>query len=179
MSTISPLPAHLDQSIEDLAKLHHEHRQSAGRRLRAIAGVTAWLSQPSVLLGIVAVVAAWFVYAVASGQGEPHSWAMASLELVTAVLALLVAIVILVAQRHEDELAARRAELTLEFALLSDRRAAKIIQLLEELRRDTPAIVDRVDHESAELAAPTDPHAVLDELEKRSQEGTPEQRPND
>ena len=38
--------------------------------------------------------------------------------------------------KREDELATRREQLTLQLAILSEQKAAKIISLLEELRQD-------------------------------------------
>ena len=55
-----------------------------------------------------------------------------------------------------------------QIALLTDRKTAKIIALLEELRQDSPAVRDRHDPEAAALSKATDPHAVTAELEKRT-----------
>ena len=68
---------------------------------------------------------------------------------------------ILVAQKHEDELNAHRDTLTLELAILSDQKIAKVIQLLEELRRDTPQVQDRVDPEADQMAQHADAQSVL------------------
>jgi len=53
-------------------------------------------------------------------------------------------------------------------ALLADRRNAKIVDLLEELRRDAPGIVDRPDPESEAMARPTDTEAVLEAIDERN-----------
>ncbi|WP_207210943.1 hypothetical protein, partial [Lichenibacterium minor] len=52
-------------------------------------------------------------------------------------------------------------QLTLELSILSEKKSAKIIELLEELRRDLPAVRNRVDEEASEMAKPADPQAVL------------------
>jgi uncharacterized membrane protein len=52
------------------------------------------------------------------------------------VASLYVVILILAAQRQEDQLAQLREQLTLELALLGEQKTAKVIQLLEEFRRD-------------------------------------------
>jgi uncharacterized membrane protein len=80
------------------------------------------------------------------------------------LIALYVAILILATQRRADQLAARRDELTLELGILSEKKSAKIIELLEELRHDSPNIKDRIDHEAAAMATPADPRAVLDAI---------------
>jgi uncharacterized membrane protein len=79
---------------------------------------------------------------------------------------LLIALLILATQRREDRLAERRAQLTLELALLADKKSAKIIALLEEMRRDHPELADRIDPESEEMAKPADPNSVLAAIDR-------------
>jgi uncharacterized membrane protein len=71
---------------------------------------------------------------------------------------------ILIAQRHDDELATRRDQLSLELALLSERKSAKIIALLEEFRRNDPHQGDHRDEVAEALAKPADPKVVLDAI---------------
>ncbi len=80
----------------------------------------------------------------------------------------MVAMLILVTQRREDQLADRRAQLTLELALIADKKSSKIIALIEELRRDQPDIADRIDAETMQMAKPADPHSVLQEFDRRA-----------
>jgi uncharacterized membrane protein len=84
------------------------------------------------------------------------------------VASLLTALMILVAANRGDALDEQRERLALQIALLTDRKTAKIIALLEELRRDSPALPDRHDAEANALSKITDPHAVAAELEKRT-----------
>ncbi len=67
---------------------------------------------------------------------------------------------ILIAQRHDDELATRRDQLTLELAILSEQKSAKIIALLEEFRRD-PHQGDHRDVVAEAMAQPANPQVVL------------------
>ena len=100
------------------------------------------------------------------------------LELAATLGALIIAVLILVTQRREDHLAERRAQLTLELALLADKKSAKIIALLEEMRRDNPIITNRIDEESNEMANPADPMIVLAAIDERAGEKAPARRPN-
>jgi uncharacterized membrane protein len=54
----------------------------------------------------------------------------------------------------------------LELAILSEQKTAKVIQLLEEVRRDSPHIHDRVDQEAEAMARPADPQSVLDSIKE-------------
>ena len=78
----------------------------------------------------------------------PLAW----LEVAATLLSVYIALLILdhAAARERAYYAART--LMLELDILADQRTAKIIQLLEELRRDHPQIKDRINVEAAEMA---------------------------
>jgi uncharacterized membrane protein len=73
---------------------------------------------------------------------------------------------ILGTQRRADQLASHREQLTLELAILSEQKSAKIIALLEELRRDHPEVRDRIDPEAHAMSTPADPEAVLEAIQE-------------
>jgi uncharacterized membrane protein len=75
-------------------------------------------------------------------------------------------VLILGTQRHADLLAQHREMLTLQLTILSEQKTAKVIQLLEEVRRDNPHIRDRVDQEAEVMAQPADPQSVLDAIKE-------------
>ena len=87
---------------------------------------------------------------------------------VVSLAALYMTVLILTTQRRENELASHHEQLTLELAILSEQKAAKIISLLEELRQDHPEIRNRVDSEATAMSAPTDPQSVLEVIKKHS-----------
>lgn len=78
--------------------------------------------------------------------------------------------VILITQNRQGNLAERRERLDLQMSLLTEQRTAKIIDLLEELRRDIPSVQNRVDLEAEALTKTVDPHEVLTALETRLEE---------
>ena len=80
-----------------------------------------------------------------------------------------------------DELNAHRDTLKLELAILSEHKIAKVIKLLEELRRDSPQVQDRVDPQAQQIADPADAGSVLAAVretdqpqDRRAGEQTPE-----
>jgi uncharacterized membrane protein len=80
--------------------------------------------------------------------------------------ALYMTVLILATQRRENELASHHEHLTLELAILSEQKTAKIISLLEELRQDHPDIHDRIDDEAAAMSEPADPQSVLETIKR-------------
>ena len=115
-------------------------------------------------LGLAIVVAVWMTLNLLAGplgyrapDPPPFSW----LEGAVSLASLYIVVLILATQRREDQLTQRREQLTLELAILSEQKTAKIIQLLEESRRDNPQVHDRHDPEAEARAQPADPGSVL------------------
>jgi uncharacterized membrane protein len=86
----------------------------------------------------------------------PFAW----MQLGVSLTALCITALILTTQRRDDQLAQCRAQMTFELAMLSEQKLAKIIQLLEESRRDNPLLDDRVDASADAMAMPADPLAL-------------------
>ena len=84
--------------------------------------------------------------------------------------ALYITVLILITQRHENELTNHRQQLTLELAMLSEQKNAKIVELIEEMRRDNPMIEDRIDPHADALSVPADPQQVLEAIKERHEE---------
>lgn len=161
------LPAHIEDTIRAIAKLHADHRQEAGALQRFVERLTAWIGRPGFIAALTVVIMLWIAGnagMMLSGRptwdDPPFAW----LQGVVGLLALYVTILILTTQRREDQLAGYREQLTLELAILSEQKLAKIIALLEEMRRDSPTLKNRVDEEAAMMAVAADPQAVLDAI---------------
>ena len=104
------------------------------------------------------------------GATAVEGYPFPGLGLFATIVALLVALLILTTQRHQEELAESRAQLMLHFATISERKITKVIELLEEQRRDNPLLRSRLDHEADVLAKPSD-HDVALGLIEEAQEG--------
>jgi hypothetical protein len=61
-------------------------------------------------------------------------------------------------------MATRREQITLELAILSEQKSAKIIVLLEEFRRNDPNQGNDRDEVAEALAEPADARVVLDAI---------------
>jgi uncharacterized membrane protein len=158
---------HIEQTIRSVAQLRADHHESATAIERAVDRTTALLSRPWLLGVMTVVVVAWIsvnLLAIRNGfrpfDPPPFAW----LEGVVSLLSLYMVLLILAAQRREDRLAQRRELLILELAILGEQKTAKVIQLLEESRRDNPLIRNRVDPEADAMAQPADQQSVLDAI---------------
>ena len=145
-SAETALPDHVEDSVQAIARLHASHAAEAGLLQEGVERTTRAVGTPAFIALLTILVLSWAALNVgllAVGRTPldepPFFW----LQGAVALAALYMTILILTTQRRDDELASLREQLTLELAMLSDQKLAKIIALLEELRRDDPSIADR------------------------------------
>jgi uncharacterized membrane protein len=163
------LPDHIEETIRSIDRLHAEHRRDATPLQRAVDRVTTLLGRPGFILLVTAIVVLWVggnLLAAALGHRAIDPPPFSGLAGVVSLASLYMVVLILATQRREDQLAQHREQLILELALLSEQKTAKVIELLEEFRRDSPLIHDRVDHQAASMAQPADPQQMLDAIKE-------------
>lgn len=157
-------PAAGASSAQATAQLRAQHKLETSALQLAVDRLTAVVGRPGFVAALGATIAAWVVGNLAVealGFTPPDPPPFFWLEGAASTGALLVSALILTTQRREDQLANHRAQLILELSILNDQKTSKIIQLLEEGRRDNPALSDRVDTQAVAMSMPADPHAVL------------------
>jgi uncharacterized membrane protein len=157
------LPEHIEQTIRATVRLYADHHGAATPVQRAVARMVDLLGRPGFIGLLAAAVLCWTggnLLALAFGctplDPPPFLW----LELAVSLTALCTTALILTTQRHDDRLAEHREQMTLELAILSEQKLAKIIQLLEESRRDNPLLGNRVDASADAMAMPADPQSL-------------------
>ena len=161
------LPPHIEGTLHSIARLRVEHHQNATPFQRAVDQATAYLGHPLFICTLTTVIAAWIGLNLALttvGYRPIDPPPFSSLGVATSLASLYVALVILVTQRREYKLTKLLEQLSLELAMLSERKMAKVIQLLEESRRDNPHVHNRVDQEAEAMAEPADPQSVLEAI---------------
>ncbi len=166
------LPPHVEETVAAIARLHVDHQRQASRARRFVAHATAIVPRPRMLALTTALIAIWVIgnLVIESAGGRPRDpYPFQLLATVLSGAALYLAAMILIVQRHDDELAATRAQLTLELAMLSERKTAKIIALLEALRYADPHQSDQRDTVAEALAEPADPHVVFSAIHSAQQ----------
>lgn len=147
-----------------VADLQARADRNSTRHHRAVDAVRMFLGRPLVLYG---VVLSCFLWALGNTVGPSFGIAAPDpppfdiLQGLVGLSALIVAMVIVSAQNHQATLIAQREDFDLRLNLLAERKTAKIIELLEELRRDLPSVENRRDTEAEILQHAADPQAVL------------------
>lgn len=158
------VPDHVDEAVRSVAQLHSDHHGRTTASQRLVNRITAFIARPFFVALLGLGVAGWIganLIAATLGLQSIDAPAFPWLQGAVNLFSFFVVMLVLVAQKHEDELNAHRDTLTLELAILSEHKIAKVIQLLEELRRDSPHVQDRVDRLADQMAQPADAGSVL------------------
>jgi len=162
-------PEQIGENIAAVQSYYARQARELSRSQRGAEMLANAVGQPAFLGAIVVVVGAWIgtnELRVALGlpalDPAPYFW----LQGLVSLCALLITTVVLIKQNRFARLAEQRAHLDLKVTLLIEQKTAKIIDLLEELRRDAPNIPDRHDPKAAELQQSMNPDRVLAALDE-------------
>jgi uncharacterized membrane protein len=173
MSDDPILPAHIEQTVEMIAELHRQHQQRATPSQKVVAQLTAAASRPR-FVGLLTIVFGLWIglngLVKLAGYAPPDPPPYSYIQAITGISGVYITLLILITQRRENQLAEARDQLTLELAIVNEQKSAKIIALLEEMRRDLPNLPDRPDPEAEQLSTPADPQAVMDALHSATEE---------
>ncbi len=154
--------------VETMASLRVRSDKSASWHQRRMEHVTAQLGQPASFYLILAFATLWTGMNLAALHFGAHPFdppPFAWLQGIVGLGALLMTSVILITQNRRSAEAEQRAQLDLQVNLLAEQKIAKLIALLEELRRDTPTVHNRVDRIAEAMEEPVDASAVLSALQ--------------
>jgi uncharacterized membrane protein len=138
--------------------------------------VTTALGRPRTIYLTLLFVIGWIAFnVVATGvfgrqviDPPPFFW----LQGLVSLSALLMTTLVLITANRRTRNAEERSHLDLQVNLLAEHKAAKLIALIEELRRDLPMVQNRIDYEAEAMQEAVDPDAMLDALE-RAEENEP------
>jgi uncharacterized membrane protein len=159
----------ISQNVDSIARFYEREERKLSRAQRIVERVGDTLGRPAFFIGIMGLIMAWIALNVAAEclgmdaiDPPPFFW----LQGTTSLLALLTTIAVLIRQERLASLEARREHLDLQVNLLTEQKVTQLIHLLEELRRDLPIVTDRHDPQSEQMQRPTDPHRVLEEIDR-------------
>jgi uncharacterized membrane protein len=161
--------AQLDQNIDSVLELQKRESEQRSTSHRFIDRIGRIIGRPLYLFGLFAFAALWIaVNLLAPRFGLPKFDALPFplLDGILSLAALVSTTVILIAQNRQTRIEQQHTHIALQVNLLTEQKVAKIIDLLEELRRDLPMVKDRYDAQAASLAQETDALQVLSAIEE-------------
>jgi uncharacterized membrane protein len=162
-------PANLDQNIDsvlEVRKREHEQRSAAQRFVDRTSRI---IGRPLYLLGLFGFAGAWIAFNVLAPQLGRTAFDPSPFPLLDGILslaALITTTVVLIAQNRQTRIEQQHMHISLQVNLVTEQKVAKIINLLEELRRDLPMVKDRYDPQAASYAQETDALQVLTAIEE-------------
>ena len=125
---------------------------------------------PAFFIAIALFVAAWIGINLFGDRMEivafdrpPFPW----LQGIISLASLVTMVVVLIRQGAEARREHRRGHVELQLIILTEQKVAKLIALLEELRRDLPVVDKRHDPQAEVLGKTMHPQKVLDTIQKK------------
>lgn len=163
------LAGHVHRNVEDIGALVARAERNITRHQRAVERFTRVIGRPRTLYAVVSVVIAWALFnltapllGLARLDEPPFFWLQGAISLG----ALLTTIMVLTTQNRHLHLAEQRAHLDLQVNLLAEQKVAKLIGLIEELRRDLPDVVNRRDSVAEQMQEPVNTAAMASAIEQ-------------
>lgn len=168
------MPLHVGQKIQTIAELFAKGERRVGRHQLAIERMTDGVGQPGTAYVLASLFLGWMLL---NGLAPRLGWRaldpppFAWLQVAACIAALLMTVTILTSQNRVAKLAQQRAQLDLQVNLIAEEKIAKIVALLEELRRDLPSVKNRRDSLADAMTEAVDLDAVAGELDATREDG--------
>jgi len=139
--------------------------------------LTSALGRPRTVYVTLSIVVGWVAFNLVTPKlfgwqridPPPFFW----LQGMVALSALLMTTLVLITANRQTRNAEERSHLDLQVNLLAEHKVAKLIALVEELRRDLPMVRDRIDREADAMQEAVDPNAMIEALAGASEAEPP------
>ncbi|GAC1393763.1 MAG: DUF1003 domain-containing protein [Ktedonobacteraceae bacterium] len=174
---ITALTDILDRDVETIVGMRMLAERKVGRHQRIIEKATSNIGRPQSFYLILLLVMLWIIasmlhrYLSLPVFDPPPYYGLQGL---VGLSALLMTTAVLITQNRQEKLAEQRRHLDLQINLLTERKVSKLIELLEDLRKDIPTVQDRRDPEAQAMKESVDPHTALTSLNKTLKEAAKE-----
>ncbi len=167
----------VDKDIETIVALRLKAERKVSRHQRLIEKATNNLGRPLSLYVIALFIILWILindlhksFGITAFDAPPFSW----LQGIVSLSALVMTVLVLTTQARQEKLTEQRRHLDLQITLLTERKVSKIVELIEDLRRDLPSVKNHYDPEAQAMREPVDPHTALSSLNQTLKEAAKE-----
>ncbi len=159
----------IGQNIAAVHEFYTREEQKRSPSQRHAESIGRFVGRPAFLVAILLFASAWMgtnlamtAWGMAPFDEAPFFW----LQGLIGLAALLTTTVVLIKQNRVAKLSEQRAHLDLKVTLLIEQKTAKLIDLMEELRRDLPNVRNRHDSGAAVMQQAMSPEGVLAALDE-------------
>lgn len=167
------LPSSVSENIGTIAEFYARHDEHVTATQRVVEKVALFLGSPGYVAVNIVFIICWIAANLLAPDFDleqidepPFFW----LQGLIGLNAFVISTTVLIRQNRMSRLADHHAHLDLQVNLLTEEKTSKIIELIDQLRRDLPGVRSEVDREAEELAKPADPKAVLEAIEDEDDE---------
>lgn len=156
----------LDKAVKDLAEVRAQQLRELPRSQLGIEWLTDRIGRPWFAYVIAIFIFVWIAADLTRAPGARFdAFSFPLLQLLVGILALLMVVFILITENRQGAIAEKRAQLILQLSLANEERAAKIIQLLERLRKDDPLLPNHHDAEAHQMSEAIDLVTAIDKMD--------------
>jgi uncharacterized membrane protein len=162
-------PSHDPHDSHGVLALRARQEEQVDRHQRLVERVTHTLGRPRTIYLTLIVIVVWITWNVMAPalslallDPPPFYYMQGTI----ALASLLMTTMVLTTQNRQARHAEQRAHLDLEVNILAEKKIAKLIALIEELRRDMPNVHDRRDSIAESMTHALDTKAVISALEE-------------
>ncbi len=163
--SLSDQISHNIQSVLALQRREWEMTTPSQRRVERIG---RFVGRPAFLVALLSFAVLWISinFALVSLGHRPFDpLPFSLLQGLLTLVALIMTTIVLITQNRQTKLEQQHTHLDIQLSLLTEQKVTKLIDLIEELRRDLPMVRDRHDSQAAVLQEGADTSQVLAAIE--------------
>jgi uncharacterized membrane protein len=167
------LPSSAKENLEVLSRFQdREEAQISGVQL-AIERISRFFGSPAYFAFVAVFIVLWVLV---NTWGLRHGWHYVDappfqwLQGLVSSNALLLTVAVLIRQNRMALVAEHRAHLDLQINLLTEQKVTKILQIIDELRREPTAERSHADEQVTEMSKPADAHALMHAIKEKQGE---------
>jgi uncharacterized membrane protein len=171
---VGELPGPAKDNLEVVANFHDRESKAISAMQSVIERISAFFGSPGYFAFCVLFIIAWMAL---NAWGTHVHWRFvdeppfALLQGLVSSNALLLTIAVLIRQNRMARLAEHRSHLDLQINLLTEQKATKILQLVDELQRELTALRRHPDTQLEEMTKPADANALLHAIKQQTGDG--------
>jgi uncharacterized membrane protein len=169
-AAVDALPASTKENIELLADFEDREEAQLSGAQSLIERISRFFGSPAYFAFSVAFIVVWIIvnlWGMHAGWRHVDPPPFSALQGLVSSNALLLTVAVLIRQNRMAQVAEHRSHVDLQVNLLTEQKATKILQLVDELQRELTAIRRRPDNEVAEMSKPADAHALLHAIKEK------------
>ncbi|MFI4891292.1 MAG: DUF1003 domain-containing protein [Steroidobacterales bacterium] len=162
------------ENIVAVAGFSNQEAARISRWQNAIERISAFCGSAAYFGAVISFIVLWAganAWAARRGWYVPDAPPFPWLQGMVSSNALLLTIAVLIRQNRMVRLAEHHAHLDLQINILTEQKVSKVLQMVDELRRELPALRGRPNAEVTALTTPADTGAILEAVKEHLRSG--------